>query len=84
MTMSGSDFDSPPAYNHPTNMRLGTLGSQFLDDHGIVAYFGTNVTPGERGFVKVGDQLKAAVLQTWIDNSSSTAVLFWGHLTARS
>lgn len=41
-----------------------------LDDHGIVAYFGSNITPGERGFLKVGDQLKAAVLQTWTDKSS--------------
>ncbi len=41
-----------------------------LDDHGIVAYFGTNITPGERGFLRVGDQLKTAVLQTWTDKSS--------------
>jgi ligand-binding sensor domain-containing protein len=46
------------------------FGEPILDDHGIVAYFGTNVTPGERGFLKVGDQLKAAVLQTWVDKSS--------------
>jgi len=46
------------------------FGEPILDDHGIVAYFGSNITPGERGFLKVGDQLKAAVLQTWIDNSS--------------
>jgi hypothetical protein len=41
-----------------------------LDDHGVVAYFGTNTSPGERGFLKVGDQLKAAVLKTWTDESS--------------
>jgi hypothetical protein len=41
-----------------------------LDDHGIVAYFGTNITPGERGFLRVGDQLKPNVLETWKDDSS--------------
>jgi len=47
-----------------------SFAEPILDDHGIVAYFGTNSTPGERGFLKVGDQLKAAVLQTWTDESS--------------
>ena len=47
-----------------------SFAEPILDDHGIVAYFGTNSTPGERGFLKVGDQLKAAVLHTWTDESS--------------
>lgn len=47
-----------------------SFAEPILDDHGIVAYFGTNSTPGERGFLKVGDQLKAAVLKTWTDQSS--------------
>ena len=47
-----------------------SFAEPILYDHGIVAYFGTNVTPGERGFLKLGDQLKAAVLQTWTDESS--------------
>ena len=47
-----------------------SFAEPILDDHGIVAYFGTNSTPGERGFLKVGDQLKAVVLQTWTDESS--------------
>lgn len=41
-----------------------------MDDHGIVAYFGAAVTPGERGFLKVGNEVKPTVLQTWKDSSS--------------
>jgi len=41
-----------------------------VDDHGIVAYFGTNITPGERGFLKVGDQQEPSLLKKWNDSSS--------------
>jgi hypothetical protein len=59
----------------PDEQPSGTHGAwnfaePILDDHGIVAYFGSNIIPGERGFLKIGDQLKGAVLQTWIDESS--------------
>jgi hypothetical protein len=60
--------DERPSDTYP--YAAWSFAEPILDDHGIVAYFGTNSTPGERGFLKVGDQLKAAVLQTWADESS--------------
>jgi len=41
-----------------------------MDDHGIVAYFGASVTPGERGFLKIDNDLRSTILQTWTGSSS--------------
>jgi hypothetical protein len=59
-----------PAEEPSQTYEAWNFAEPILDDHGIVAYFGTNTTPGERGFLKVGDQPEPSVLKKWTDSSS--------------